>query len=132
LPEPNQAVKGEDVVYTFTAADSGSETAGDVFLDSPVPAGTQFVAATTSQGSCSAAAGGPLACSFGPLASGAMATAGITLHVDASIAEAVITNREAPAALGARATGPVRDADTANNSASFETPVVSPPNGPSS
>jgi uncharacterized repeat protein (TIGR01451 family) len=132
LPEPNQAVKGEDVVYTFTAANSGPETAGDVFLYSPVPAGTEFVAATTSQGSCSAAAGGPLACSFGPLATGAMATASITLHVDPSITEAVITNREAPAALGARATGPVRDPHTANNSASFETPVVSPPNGPPS
>jgi hypothetical protein len=42
----------------------------------------------------------------------------------------VITNKESPAALGARVTGPNRDSNPANNSAFFSTPVLLHPNLP--
>jgi uncharacterized repeat protein (TIGR01451 family) len=123
-PAPSPAVRGQNVAYTFTAANSGPDAASDVFVYSPVPSGTTFIGATTSQGSCSAEADGPIACAFGRIASGASATATVTLLVDPLSTVTSITNKESPAALGARVTGPDRDSNLANNSASFLTPVV--------
>ncbi len=126
INSPNVAVRGTTVTYTFTAANTGPDTASDVFVYSPVPSGTTFVGATTSQGSCNAAATEPIACSFGSIASGSTARAEVSLLVDASSALTQITNKEAPAALGARVTAPVRDSNSANNAASFSTPVMQP------
>jgi len=123
-PSPSPAVRGQNVAYTFTAANSGPDTARDVFVYSPVPVGTTFVGARTSQGSCSAEAGGPIACAFGSIASGASATANVTFLVDPSSTVTQITNKESLIALGARVTGPDHDSNLANNSASFSTPVV--------
>jgi uncharacterized repeat protein (TIGR01451 family) len=127
---PSPAVRGQNVAYTFTATNSGPDTADDVFVYSPVPLGAKFVQATASQGSCSAEAGGPIACSFGSIASGAVATANVSLLVDPASTESVITDRESPAALGARVIGPDHDPNAANDSAFFTTPVVSSPNRP--
>lgn len=126
-PSLSPAIKGQAVVYAFTAANSGPDPADDVFVYSPVPNGTTFVQATTSQGSCSADAGGPIACSFGSIPAGAAVTANVSLLVDPLTAVTLITNRESPLAIGARVTGPDRDSNLVNNSASFSTPVV-PPN----
>jgi uncharacterized repeat protein (TIGR01451 family) len=128
-PSPSPAVRGENVAYTFTATNSGPDTASNVFVYSPVPVGTTFVGASTTQGSCSAEAGGPIACSFGSIASGSSATANVTLHVDSSSTITLITNKESPTAFGARVTGPYHDPNLANNSASFSTPVVQPTAG---
>jgi uncharacterized repeat protein (TIGR01451 family) len=125
-PSPNPAIRGQNVAYTFTAANSGPDPADDVYVYSPVPIGTAFVHAATSQGSCSAEAGGPIACSFGSIAAGAAATAKITLLVDPSSTAPLITDKESPNALGARVTGPDHDSNPANNSTSFSTPVVLP------
>lgn len=126
-PSPNPAVRGQNVSYTFTATNSGPDTASDVFIYSPVPVGTTFVGATTSQGSCTADAGGPIACTLGSIASGAAAAANVTLLVDPSSTVTPITNKESPTALGAWVTGPDRDTVPANNSASFSTPVTDQP-----
>lgn len=125
-PSPNPAIRGQSVTYTFTAANAGPDSADDVFVYSPVPVGAAFVHATTSQGSCSAEAGGPIACSFGSIAAGAAATANVTLLVDPSSTVPLITDKESPNALGARVTGPDHDSNLANNSTSFSTPVVLP------
>jgi uncharacterized repeat protein (TIGR01451 family) len=129
LPSPSPAVRGQNVAYTFTVANSGPDTASDVFVYNPVPVGTTFVGATTSQGSCSAEAGGPIACAFGSIASGASTTANVTLFVDPSSTVTPITNKESLTAVGVRVTGPNHDSNLANNSASFSTPVVQPKPG---
>jgi uncharacterized repeat protein (TIGR01451 family) len=117
-------VRGQNVDYTLTATNAGPDAAEDVFVYSPVPAGTRFVQATTSQGSCSAEAGGPIACSVGSIPPGAEATASVSLLVDPSTTVAAITNKESsPFALGAHVTGPNHDTNSANNSAFFSTPV---------
>jgi uncharacterized repeat protein (TIGR01451 family) len=123
-PARNVAPAGGKVSYTFTAANAGPDAAGDVYLYSPMPIGTELVKATASQGSCSAAAGGPIACAVGPLAAGATATARVVLRVNAPSTQTAITNKESAVAFGARVTGPVRDEVTANNSAFFSTPIV--------
>jgi uncharacterized repeat protein (TIGR01451 family) len=128
-PSPSPAVRGENVAYTLTAANAGPDTASNVFVYSPVPVGTRFVGASTSQGSCSAEAGGPIACSFGSIASGLSATANVTLLVDSSSTITPITHKESPTAFGARVTGPYHDPNLANNSASFSTTVVQPTAG---
>jgi uncharacterized repeat protein (TIGR01451 family) len=123
-PARNVAPAGGKVSYTFTAANAGPDAAGDVYLYSPMPIGTELVKATASQGSCSAAVGGPIACAVGRLAAGATATARVVLRVNASSTQTAITNKESAVAFGARVTGPVRDEVTANNSAFFSTPIV--------
>ena len=122
-PSRNVGRVGGKVSYTFTAANAGVDAAGDVYLYSPMPIGTELVKATASQGSCSAAGGGPIACAVGPLAAGATATARVVLRVNAPSTQTAITNKESEAAFGARVTGPVRDEITTNNSASFSTPI---------
>jgi uncharacterized repeat protein (TIGR01451 family) len=123
-PARNVAPAGGKVSYTFTAANAGPDAAGDVYLYSPMPIGTELVKATASQGSCSAAGGGPIACAVGRLAAGATATARVVLRVNAPSTQTAITNKESAVAFGARVTGPVRDEVTANNSAFFSTPIV--------
>jgi uncharacterized repeat protein (TIGR01451 family) len=123
-PARNVARAGGKVSYTFTAANAGPDAAGDVYLYSPMPIGTELVKATASQGSCSAAGGGPIACAVGRLAAGATATARVVLRVNAPSTQTAITNKESAVAFGARVTGPVRDEVTANNSAFFSTPIV--------
>jgi uncharacterized repeat protein (TIGR01451 family) len=123
-PARNVAPAGGKVSYTFTAANAGPDAAGDVYLYSPMPIGTELVKATASQGSCSAAVGGPIACAVGRLAAGATATARVVLRVNAPSTQTAITNKESAVAFGARVTGPVRDEVTANNSAFFSTPIV--------
>jgi hypothetical protein len=120
----NGARRGARVKHSFAARNSGPDTANDVFIYSPVPLGTGLVQAKPSQGSCSAVPGGSIACSLGPIAAGTTARTKIVLEVDAAGTETVITNKEAPAALGARVTGPNLDPDMGNNAASFATPVI--------
>lgn len=124
---PSVAVRGQSIIYTFTVANSGPDPAPDVFLYSPVPVGTTYVGATTSNGSCSADSGGPIACAFGSLAAGTSVTAKVTLLIDPASIVSQITNKESLTADGARVTSPSADPDTANNFASFSTPVVQPP-----
>lgn len=126
-PSPDPAVRARRVTYRFTVSNAGPDAADDVYAYSAVPAATTFAGATTSQGSCTAAAGGPVACSFGPIPSGGSATADITFRVDASTALTQITNREAPddpLNFGASVTAPVSDPNELNNRASFTTQVV--------
>ncbi len=122
-PTANQTRRGKLIAYVLKARNAGPDGANDVFLYSPVPIGTKFVKARASRGSCSAAAGGPIACRLGRVPAGTTVSVRILFRVRRSGSDAMITNRESGAAFGVRVTGPDHDPNTSNNSASFSTPV---------
>jgi uncharacterized repeat protein (TIGR01451 family) len=72
-----QFATGADVTYTITVTNDGPAIAIDTMVEDALPAGTTFVSATPSQGTCSGTA--PVTCSLGNLNAGATAT--ITLVV---------------------------------------------------
>ena len=78
-----QAVNvGDDLTYRITATNNGPGTADEVVLTDTPDAGTTFVSAVPSQGSCSA--GVPVTCNLGSLAPGASATVLVTVRVNAA------------------------------------------------
>ncbi|MGH3657664.1 MAG: hypothetical protein ACRDUA_13495, partial [Micromonosporaceae bacterium] len=80
---PDPATAGTDLTYTITATNNGPSTSGgDVTVTDAVPAGTTFVSATPSQGSCSGTT--TVTCNLGGLANGASATITVVVHVDPS------------------------------------------------
>ena len=72
---------GDPIVYTITVSNGGPDAAADVRVTDAVPAGTAFVSATPSQGSCANSAG-TVTCELGTLANGTAAT--VTLTVTAN------------------------------------------------
>jgi uncharacterized repeat protein (TIGR01451 family) len=103
---------GDEIVYTITAANAGPDEAGTVQLTDAVPAGTSFVSATSSQGSC-VEASGTVTCALGSLTSGGTAT--VTLRVTADQAGQV-TNT-------ASVSSDVDDPNGGNNSDSETTTI---------
>ena len=77
---------GSNVTFTITVTNNGPDVATAVTVNDPVPAGTTFVSATPSQGSCTSA----VVCSLGDIA--AAGTATITLVVQSSAVAGTITN----------------------------------------
>lgn len=73
--------RGEEIVYTITATNNGPETAPNVVVNLDLPDGFIYVDHTKTQGVCSVGAG---LWDVGSLASGATATATITMVVGTS------------------------------------------------
>ena len=102
---------GQNITYSITVTNNGPVAATNVTVADPLPAGTSFVSATPSQGSCS---GNPnVICALGGISSGNNAT--ITIIATATSAG----TRTNTANVTANETDPV----TANNSASASTTV---------
>jgi uncharacterized repeat protein (TIGR01451 family) len=74
---PRPATIGQPLSYTFTVRNLSSVDATNVALTDRIPARSQLVSASSSQGSCSATA--PLVCSLGAIAAGG--TAQVTIVV---------------------------------------------------
>jgi uncharacterized repeat protein (TIGR01451 family) len=72
---------GQDIIYTINVLNLGPEDVTNATVSDPVPAGTAFVSATISPGSCSEA-GGIVTCNIPTLPSGVGTT--ITLTVTAN------------------------------------------------
>jgi uncharacterized repeat protein (TIGR01451 family) len=102
---------GGNVTYTIRVRNIGPspDTATGVVLHNAIPAGTTFVSASSSQGSCS-----PTACSLGSLPLGATATVAVTVKTGSP---GVITDT-------ANVTATTSDPDHTNDSASQNTTVV--------
>lgn len=89
-----------NLTYTITVQNHGPGPAAGVTLQDPLPAGTTFVSATWSQGTCTAppaGSGGTLSCHIDSLASGAGATLTLTVRIEAAAGKTV-TNMAAAAA----------------------------------
>jgi uncharacterized repeat protein (TIGR01451 family) len=108
---PTPATNGGTLSYIVTASNAGPGGATDVVATDTLPAGTEFVSATASQGTCTGTA--TVSCSFGSIASGASANATITVR---TVQTGTITNV-------ARVTAAEPDPNLANNEARVDTIV---------
>jgi uncharacterized repeat protein (TIGR01451 family) len=108
---PDPVAQGKNVTYTATVANAGPSGATGVTLVDTLPAGTTFVSATASAGSCSGS--GPVTCTLGSLAKGATAT--VTVVVTAN-AQGTISN-------SVSVTSTESDLDASNNAAQESTTV---------
>ncbi len=72
---------GSQLTYTISVANAGPVAATSVVVTDVLPAGTSFVSATPSQGSCSGTT--TVTCSLGTLANGASATIALTVTLPA-------------------------------------------------
>ena len=80
-PDPVSA--GNDETYTLTVHNAGPSTASAVVVSDTVPAGTTYVFATPSVGTCGQAAG-VVTCSLGAMANNTTETVTLVVHVASS------------------------------------------------
>ncbi|HEY6167873.1 MAG TPA: SBBP repeat-containing protein [Verrucomicrobiae bacterium] len=104
-PEP--VLAGNTLSYTFSVTNYGPSTASGVVLTDPLPPGSVFVSATSTQGACSQT-NGVVTCNLGGLASNSTATVAISVR---PMLAGVITNTGS-------ITSDAVDLVAANNSAS--------------
>jgi uncharacterized repeat protein (TIGR01451 family) len=111
---PDPVNNQSNITYTITVTNNGPSPSANTTVTDTIPAGTTFVSATPSAGTCPAPAGGVLTCNLGILASGGNAT--ITLIVTVTGFGPTITNT---ATVSSSVTDPV----AGNNSATATTTV---------
>ncbi|HEX6457912.1 MAG TPA: DUF11 domain-containing protein [Thermoleophilaceae bacterium] len=107
-----QVQLGGNVTYTITVTSNGPSDALGVTLTDTVPAGTKFVSATSSQGSCTGTTA--VSCSIGTLAVGA----------SANVTVVVRPTKTGTVSNTATVAGSRQDQNAANNSATATTKVV--------
>jgi uncharacterized repeat protein (TIGR01451 family) len=87
----DDAVGGQDLTYTLTVHNAGPGDATGVTLTDPLPAGTTFVSAAASQGSCGPVSG-VVSCGLGALADGGSATVTLVVATAEVDVDTVVTN----------------------------------------
>jgi uncharacterized repeat protein (TIGR01451 family) len=115
VDKPDPAKLNGNITYTMVVTNNGPDTATQVTVADPLPAGTSFVSVSTTQGTCTNS-NGLIQCSLGTLPKGASVT--ITLVVKATRA-GVVTNE-------VTVVGKEPESNTANNRASATTLVPTP------
>jgi len=118
---PDPVTAGSNVADELTVANAGPDGATGVVITDTLPAGTTFVAASASQGTCAPPSGGVVTCSLGAIASDAGATVTITAKKPSTTTETTITNT-------ASISGDQLDPSPGDNDSS-ETTTVAPPAG---
>jgi uncharacterized repeat protein (TIGR01451 family) len=111
---PDPVLINENITYTINVTNNGPVAASGVSLTTGLPAGTSYVSATPSYGSCSGT--DTINCNFGAMANGAY----VTLTVVARATNAGAKN------LTATVSNTESDPDTANNTTTATTAVVAP------
>jgi uncharacterized repeat protein (TIGR01451 family) len=110
---PDPVNNQSNITYTITVTNNGPSPAANVTVTDNVPAGTTFVSATPTQGTCPQA-GGVVTCNIGMMASGANVT--VTMLVMVTGFGPTVTNT---ATVASSVTDPV----AGNNSATATTTV---------
>lgn len=111
---PDPVIAGSPLTYTITITNGGPNAALGVVMTDALPAGTSFVSAIPTQGTCSGSS--TVTCNVGTLANGASTTIMIVVNTTAA---GVLTN-------SATVVSDIADLNTANNSATTTTVVLSP------
>jgi uncharacterized repeat protein (TIGR01451 family) len=118
---PATAIAGTNVTYTLTITNGGPSTAQNVVVDDVLSSGVQIISVTAAGGpaTCNAGVPGdaslPTRCSFGTMASGAIRTMTIVVHI--------LPNFVGPLHNDAHVTSSTFDSNTANNLATVTTDV---------
>ena len=112
-------VAGQNITYTVSVTNNGPNTAVGVTVTDTLPAGTGFVSATPSVGTCSNSS--PISCSLGDLTSGQNVTITVVASTSSSTPASVTNTASASSSTG--------DPNGANNTDN-ETTTVVPPLGP--
>jgi uncharacterized repeat protein (TIGR01451 family) len=107
-----QVQLGTNLTYTITVTSNGPSDAQGVQLTDAVPAGTKFVSATSTQGTCSGTTS--VSCNIGNLAVGVTATVTVVVHPTKT---GTVSNT-------ATVAGSRQDQNAGNNSATATTKVV--------
>lgn len=111
---PTQAVIGTDITYMVMVTNGGPDNAPNVVVTDTLPAGVTFKSAKFNSTDCSESSG-TVTCNLGGMAANDQVD--ITIVVTAPGATGTLTNQ-------ASLTTDAVDANTANNSASFDTTLV--------
>ena len=109
---------GTNLTYLITVKNAGPTIASGVVVSEPLPAGTTFVSATPSQGSCitpAPGAIGTMTCSLGGMANSATATVTLVVRVTAA-GGATLSNTASVSASSP-------DPNSTNNAATLTTRV---------
>src|SRR5262249_43015363 len=112
---PPSVPVGGNVTYTLTVENHGPDTATGATVVDALPAGVQYVSASTTQGTCSQS-GGTVTCRLGTMANRAKVT--VTIVATATVAGTV--------ANSATVSANENDPNTNNNSDSDSTRVDAP------
>lgn len=112
---PGTVSAGGTLTWTLVVRNLGPSTAQAVTLTDPLPGGVAFMAATATQGRCSAPAG-IVGCDLGDLLAGATAQLVITATVPEALATSTVTNT-------ASVTATEPDADPASNRSTAKTTI---------
>jgi uncharacterized repeat protein (TIGR01451 family) len=112
--DPDPVAEGEILTYTVVVGNTGTApTTGDVNLTDLLPAGTTFVSADTTDGTCAyTLATNTVNCNLGILADGEEDTVTIRVRPTNAVAGSTIVNTAQ--ATGPTATGPTTDTDQEN------------------
>ena len=108
---------GGNVTYTITVTNAGPAAASSVAVTDNIPAGTTFVSATPSQGTCSGTS--TVTCGLGTIANGGNAT--ITLTITAPMTPGTFMNTATVSSAN--------DTTAANNSSTANATVVAAATG---
>jgi len=112
---PDPVPLGSNLTYRITVSNAGASPASGVTLNDTLPAGTAFVSATTSQGSCGQNAG-QVTCSLGFINSGSSVV--VDLQLIAASAGTLVNT--------ATASSVEADLDSSNNTRSEITSALAP------
>jgi len=112
-PSPPPYGTGLPVAYTLTVNNAGPASAAGVTVTDVIPAGTAFVSATPSQGSCSGTI--TVTCALGTIASGGTATISLVL---------TLPSTPGPVSNMSTVTSSNPDTNLANNSATAMITVI--------
>jgi large repetitive protein len=107
---PSTLTAGGLGTYTIVVSNKGPSDAAAVALTDPMPTGLTAISAKPSQGTCTIAADGGVACRLGTISSGGAARVVIVARVDASMAGETLTN-------SVKVTSTTPDPDRRNNTA---------------
>jgi uncharacterized repeat protein (TIGR01451 family) len=111
------AVSQVDWAYTVQVTNAGPSPATGVAATIPLPAGAQFVSASSSQGLAPVGQDGALVAALGTIASGGSATVTILIEPDESVAGGTLT-------LAAQVAGSQYDPDLSDNQTSLNLAVA--------
>jgi uncharacterized repeat protein (TIGR01451 family) len=111
---PDPVIAGSQLTYTITTTNGGPNAALGVVMTDALPAGTVLVTAIPTQGTCSGSS--TVTCNLGTLANAASAVISIVVNTTAA---GVLTN-------SATVASDIGDLNTANNTATATTVVLSP------